>query len=57
MGSRGDLRVRKQWKVTKSIRGIGVRFFGRTFCLTVPMVIEREPGDDLNSDQFRESNP
>ena len=35
----------KSWKVTKSIRGIGVNFFGRTIWLTVPMVIERVPID------------
>jgi hypothetical protein len=36
----------KSWKVTKSIRGIGVNFFGRTIWLTVPMVIERVPIDN-----------
>ena len=37
----------KSWKVTKSIRGIGVNFFGRTIWLTVPMVIERVPIDNV----------
>lgn len=35
-----------KFKVTKSIPGIGVRLVGKTFWLTVPMVIEREPAND-----------
>jgi len=45
----------KHWRVTKSIRGIGVRLFGKTFWLTVPMVIEREPADEPNRSRFRDT--
>jgi hypothetical protein len=36
----------KRWKVTKSVRGIGLTVFGRTLWLTLPMVIERELADE-----------
>ena len=39
----------KRYRVTKSMSGIGVRLFGRTLWLLVPMVIEREENDTTST--------
>jgi hypothetical protein len=32
-----------RYRVTKSIPGIGLNLFGRTFCIIVPVILEQEP--------------